>query len=251
MIRVTLIFLDKIMIPKIIHQYWDGQLPEQYKKFSQNFQTLNREFKYILWNKNSVIEKCTQHCLYEHLYESDDPVTNSDIARIIILDIYGGLYFDSDMRPERSIPNDILNNNAFACYENEKTLGQTIANGAIGSEQNGSFINNLIKEICKINPKKIKRINKFNSWLILGPRLWTKKFFDCLDDQSIMIYPSWYFIPSHYWNISAKNNKKGFITTHIWHKKYENNSNSHILHYSHNKPTILIKSFKEIHDAQR
>lgn len=239
------------MISSIIHQYWDGVLPKQYKEFSEDFQKLNPNFKYFLWNKESVLSECSQHILYEHLKESNHPVVSSDIARIIILDLFGGIYFDSDMRPEQSIPLWILENKAFACYEHEKVLGQTIANGAVASEPSGVFVEKLIQEISKINPLDIKKIDKKKCWLILGPRLWTKVFFDLYPDGCITVYPSWYFIPTHYCDDSLNNKKKGLITTHIWQDSYTKNHKwNNIIHYSHNQKTVLIDSFEEITNLQ-
>lgn len=238
------------MIEKIIHQYWDGILPSKYKEFSKQFQLLNPDFNYFLWNKELVLSKCKNHILYSHLKATNHPITSSDIARVIILDMFGGIYFDSDMRPERSIPEYLLYNPAFACYENEKNLGQTIANGAIGSEKSGIYINNLIKEIIKISPTDIKQINLSNCWLILGPRLWTKVFFDSLSDQCIMIYPSWYFIPNHY--IVKGKEKTGYITTHIWQDRYyKNKSIKYITHYGHNRKVKIIHTHQELVALQK
>ena len=231
-----------MMIKKILHQYWDGILPDQYKNFSENFQLLNPHFNYFLWNKELVLSKCTDHILYKHLKESNNPIASSDIARIILLDIFGGIYFDSDMRPEQSIPEWILHNAAFSCYENEKSLGQTIANGVAGSEPNGIFIKNLINEVVKISLTKVKEIKSSNSWLVLGPRLWTKVFFDSLSDQCITIYPSWYFIPYHY--ALQEPEKKGYITTHIWRKEYQ--ERDYVTHYGHGKKILIINDNNDL-----
>ena len=180
--------------------------------------------------------------MYKHLKESNHPIVSSDIARIILLNIFGGIYFDSDMRPERSIPECLLHNEAFSCYENEKNLGQTIANGVAGSEQNGIFIKNLINEISKISLTKVKEINSSNSWLVLGPRLWTKVFFDSLSDQCITIYPSWYFIPYHY--ALQEQERKGYITTHIWRKEYK--EKNYVTHYGHGQKVFMINENQEL-----
>jgi mannosyltransferase OCH1-like enzyme len=229
------------MINKIVHQYWDGKLPDQYKFFSNSFISLNPDFQYILWNKDRVLAEIPDHPLRPYLSASVHPVVSSDIARIIVLDVYGGLYFDSDMRPERNIPNSLLNHETFACYENEYCLGQTIANGAIGSVPNSIFIKKLIDSLLLVDIEKIQKLDSGKCWLITGPRLWTKIFFDSIVDQSIFIYPSWYFIPYHY--ATQEDERKGYITTHIWKNNYKNLD--FITHYGHNKKVFIVNNYDE------
>ena len=157
-----------MQIKQIIHQYWDGDIPDEYKYFVDCFKRLNKNYEHILWNKNLVLSKCSDHILCEYIKQSSGPVMSSDLSRIVLLDTFGGLYFDTDMRPERSIPEFLLENETFACYENENNLGQTIANGAIGSISNSLFLKKIINEIIKIpiNKKNDEFVGKkYNEYL--------------------------------------------------------------------------------------
>lgn len=42
------------MISKIVHQYWDGDIPDKYKYFVDCFKRLNKNYEHILWNKNII-----------------------------------------------------------------------------------------------------------------------------------------------------------------------------------------------------
>lgn len=233
------------MIPKFIHQYWnDGELPDEFKVFTKLLKTLNYKYAYNLWNKESVLDKFSNHPLIKYLDYSTNPVSSSDIARIILLDSIGGIYLDSDMKPNRGFPEYMLRHDCFACYENEYHFGQTVANGAIGSTKNSKFIQKLINEILSFDINKISGILSIDSWKILGPRLWTKVFFDskCKD---IFVYPSWYFIPNYY-NDDEKNLTDGYIATHVWKNHYRYKKWNSGVYYVMHQQALFIDRFQEI-----
>lgn len=230
------------MIPQIIHQYWDGEPSESYKKYMDSIRSMNPEFQYSLWNKDSVVDSCADHILTQYLKEAKPGVIASDIARVILLDHIGGIYLDSDMVSIRPIPDHILIHDTFACYENEYHYGQTIANGALGSIPNAIFIKKVVSEILQYKIEKICKVLSGHSWKVFGPRLWTKIFFD-LYCRDITIYPSWYFIPNHYCNTLEKNNT-GYITDHIWKSNYPKPPKEWCEKY------ILSRKFPEIEDMK-
>lgn len=235
------------MLPQIIHQYWDGILPGDYQVFSKQLRDLNPQFQYTLWNKDKVIASAEDHPLTPLLKLVKEPKGASDIARIILLDIFGGIYLDSDIEPNRSIPLWLLQHDCFACYENERTTGQTLANGAVGGVCTSPFIRKLVEEVSQFKLANARLITATDAWRIVGPRLWTKIFFD-LNCRHIIVYPSWYFIPNHYNDTPDIEKTTGYIGTHVW---GDYKSWPHIVHYTHGFRVEMIDKFKAIEVMKR
>lgn len=91
------------MIPKIIHQIWIqgcNKLPEKHKKYSDKWKQ-QKGYQYICWNditiKNLII-KHDKELLKIYNY-FDLLQQKSDLARYLILYIYGGIYIDMDIEP--------------------------------------------------------------------------------------------------------------------------------------------------------
>jgi inositol phosphorylceramide mannosyltransferase catalytic subunit len=84
-------------IPKIIHQIWlGGALPEKYKALTETWIKFHPDWVYQLWtDKEMYLIKFSPRMQYVF-----DTCTNigmkADILRYHILDIFGGLYIDTD-----------------------------------------------------------------------------------------------------------------------------------------------------------
>jgi len=233
------------VIPKIIHQYWDGDIPESYKKYMDSIRSTNLDFQYFLWDKKSIIESFYDHPLIPYIKNSNQPMVCSDISRIILLDIKGGIYLDSDMVAVNPISEDILIHNAFASYESEFHFGQMVANGAVGSIPDSVFVWKLVSEVLEYDMEKIKTLKNSDSWLYFGPCLWTKIFFD-LKCKHIAIYPSWYFIPNHYCD-ENETETIGYFTNHIWQSGYKKPPEEWCKAYA---LSALNKNFPSIQDLK-
>jgi mannosyltransferase OCH1-like enzyme len=82
-------------IPRIIHQVWlGGELPQEYRRFTESWQRFHPDWKYILWLDKDAEEFPMQN--REFFEASNSLGQKSDIFRYEILRKYGGLYVDTD-----------------------------------------------------------------------------------------------------------------------------------------------------------
>ncbi len=126
------------MIPKIIHQIWiqgSDKIPTHLKQHCQNCQEINSNFKFIMWDENSIknllIENFSQ--AYVDMYDHFQVFAQkADFARYAILYIYGGIYMDMDIICKKNlIP--FLNNGFFHTNYPFQILFTRYMNHVIGS----------------------------------------------------------------------------------------------------------------------
>ncbi len=94
--------LDKLLIPKKIHQIWLGpkKIPDKYQEYSKSWQKLHPKWEYKLWTE-SDIEKWDfpNKDLFDKASSYQE---KADILRYEILLKHGGLYVDMDMKALQS-----------------------------------------------------------------------------------------------------------------------------------------------------
>ena len=90
------------MIPKIIHNIWFDELPENIMNNHYNTKKQNPNWEFIIWDENMIIDLLKKYPkiynIYNHLDKFPGIIskneTKSHIARYIIMKEYGGLYHD-------------------------------------------------------------------------------------------------------------------------------------------------------------
>lgn len=92
------------MIPKIIHQTWRSRnLPELFQNIYEHNKTLNNDFEFKLWSHSpgepdiDEFIKKEYNDIYHIFSRAKMGVQKADIARLVILYHYGGIYFDLDI----------------------------------------------------------------------------------------------------------------------------------------------------------
>lgn len=142
------------MIPKIIYQIWINQdnsciIPQKTKEFMDNVKQwcLENNYEYILIDNNSDIYKT---CLENSLFCQKQLGFNhlgalSDYIRLYVLNNYGGIYLDSDVKIHKGF-NELLNNDYFICCEPLNWKGEKIF-GRIDCGTMGSVSNNKLYQI--------------------------------------------------------------------------------------------------------
>jgi len=99
------------LFPPIIHQIWLGNrpFPSSFSRSQESFRTKNPDMYYALWRDNDIA------CLIRRFYPVLAPVyakitrvaTTSDLARYLVLYVFGGFYSDTDtvcLQPIRKWP---------------------------------------------------------------------------------------------------------------------------------------------------
>lgn len=194
------------MIPKIIHQFWDGPLlrPTNLMKEWAQVHT-SRGWRYMLWDAESAKRLYPKKKLINQSQFDKMPewAGKADIARYEILNKLGGIFIDADSRLLRPLDDLLLQNEAFCCYENEYIRPGLLSNGYLGSQPGSSLTTNLIQEIAKLEGSELhpdfgkETTDKTEAWKTTGPRLLTRTV-ELIPERCVSIYPSFYFIPNHY-----------------------------------------------------
>lgn len=116
------------MIPKIIHYCWfgRGEKPELAKKCIASWKKSCPDFEICEWNEDN--------CDYLSIpfmaeaYAAKKYAFVSDVMRLIVLEQYGGVYFDTDVEVVRDI-SPLLDDEGFIGFENDQFVnsGQVMA----------------------------------------------------------------------------------------------------------------------------
>ena len=116
------------MIPKIIHYCWfgRGEKPELAQKCIASWRKYCPDFEICEWNEDN--------CDYLSIpfmaeaYAAKKYAFVSDVMRLIVLEQYGGVYFDTDVEVLRDI-SPLLDDEGFIGFENDQFVnsGQVMA----------------------------------------------------------------------------------------------------------------------------
>lgn len=116
------------MIPKIIHYCWfgRGEKPELAKKCIASWKKFCPDFEICEWNEDNC-DYLAMPFMAE-AYAAKKYAFVSDVMRLIVLEQYGGVYFDTDVEVVRDI-SPLLNDEGFIGFENNRFVnsGQVMA----------------------------------------------------------------------------------------------------------------------------
>jgi hypothetical protein len=167
------------MIPKIIHQTWkDKHLPPiLYNLVSENMKFLKSNgYELMFWTDDMILELINKE--YPHFYNiykfARTGVQRGDIARILLVYHYGGIYIDLDVLILRDF-SEILDMNSDKLYISFEPSGQTnmlyncddyLCNAFFAANKN----NIMLKEILTNIPEYISQYseNIFQKFDIFG-----------------------------------------------------------------------------------
>lgn len=224
------LFIMKEEIPKQIHQIWIGEKEPPYlymDSWSKNYIKKNPEWKYRFWNEESINDfwnknnDTSEISVLRSLYCIEENLAGkSDILRLAILYVYGGIYIDSD---SVWINNKSLNplieqsstTGIFCSLEND-TESRVITNGVVGCSKHHCCIKELIDIVVGYQDTFLQRRYHFEPWQLTGPKL-----FDKLKRDKVTLFPSVYFYPISWYN----------ITNNLLHTKIELPSESYMFQY--------------------
>ena len=116
------------MIPKIIHYCWfgHGEKPELAKKCIASWKKFCPDFEIREWNEDNC-DYLAMPFMAE-AYAAKKYAFVSDVMRLVVLEQYGGVYFDTDVEVLRDI-SPLLDDEGFIGFENEQFVnsGQVMA----------------------------------------------------------------------------------------------------------------------------
>jgi mannosyltransferase OCH1-like enzyme len=186
------------MIPKKIHFIWLGkkEIPIEYYNFINQWKQNYNDYEVVVWDDDMIQQKNLIPDDFKKYYFSDLPEAfRADIARYIILNKYGGFYFDVDFQFLKRIPDHFLN---------FKFLGGIQNNGEVAIGFFASQINNdLLTETIESIPKSINEAIQGNYYTgenlyrITGPEFFNKICLKYFNDTDYFFFTKEYFYP--YW----------------------------------------------------
>lgn len=113
------------MIPKIIHYCWlsGEEYPELIKKCIESWKKYMPDYEIILWDTTKFDVNINTYV--KQAFETKKYAFASDYIRLYALYHYGGIYLDSDIEVYKRF-DELLNNEAFTSFENEKDIAAWI-----------------------------------------------------------------------------------------------------------------------------
>lgn len=109
------------MIPKIIHYCWFGgkDKPDSVKKYMNTWKRYCPDYEIKEWNESNFDIYENDYC--REAYEVKKWAFVADMARLVVLKKYGGIYMDTDVEVVRPF-DDLLAYGAFMCFENRDSV---------------------------------------------------------------------------------------------------------------------------------
>lgn len=138
------------MIPKKIHYCWfgRGEKPKLAKKCIDSWHKYCTDYEIIEWNEDNFdldlypyLRWCHEHQKWAFL---------SDFARLLIIQQYGGIYFDTDVELLQR-PDVLLSYEAFYGFENNKNVATGLG---FGAEAHHKTVNSMVDEYKALVPDK-------------------------------------------------------------------------------------------------
>lgn len=182
------------MIPKIIHYCWlsEEPYPKDIEYCISTWKEKLPDYQFICWNTKNFDVNYLAYT--KEAFQAKKWAFVSDYIRLYALYTYGGIYLDSDIEVIKKF-DDLLENKAFTCFENNDWVAAWI----FGSEQGNPLFKEFMEEYndrhfiledgsydMTPNPKPItKRLIKY------GLKLNNEK----QELEYITIYPMDYFCP--------------------------------------------------------
>ncbi|MCK4895156.1 MAG: hypothetical protein KAT07_14370 [Calditrichia bacterium] len=206
------------MIPKIIHQSWKSKdIPDNLHGFVETWRKFHPDWEYRLWTDDDNRELVRSN--YKWLLPTYDSyslgIQRADMARILYLHKYGGLYVDLDFECFR--PFDELMEANFVFLGREKGgLGwykrrlDYTCNALLASPQKHPFWELLLKQIVQSGrPKRCWEARTSYVLSTTGPQildLAIQKYL--LKHKDLIIYPQNYFYPARVMEKSLEKRRK-------------------------------------------
>ena len=163
-----------LKIPKIFHQIWLGPnpLPKEFEKYQKTWQKIHSDWELKFWTEENLPPTLVRDEINDRLRS---PVERSDLLRLEVVNIFGGIYFDTDFECLRSIEPLLENVDVFLAYLDDRRTNNAI----IGAIPDHPFIIHVIKEAkprefygydkAAAGPLHVDKLVKKNSGITLFP----------------------------------------------------------------------------------
>lgn len=130
------------MIPKKIHYCWfgRGEKTKLAKKCLASWRKYCPDYEIIEWNEDNF--DINTNAYTKMCYDQKKYAFLSDYLRLVIIDKYGGIYFDTDVELVRNF-DTLLGCEAFFGFENEKNVATGLG---FGAESGNEIVKRMLAE---------------------------------------------------------------------------------------------------------
>jgi mannosyltransferase OCH1-like enzyme len=161
-------------------------MTEEMTIWSNSFKEYNPDYKHIVWGNKELDEEFNLEKIYQQYNMANEhPALKSNVLRLLLLQRFGGFYFDIDCECFSSL-NDLLNCN-FITNISGYNMRIIAYNEFFGSEPNSVIIN---KCIAKMNIN-ISNIHIEQEWKT-GYKLFNDVILCNSDKDTILLGPQVY-----------------------------------------------------------
>ncbi|MFD1441646.1 glycosyltransferase family 32 protein [Lacticaseibacillus hegangensis] len=184
------------MIPKTIHYVWFGpsEKPAKVQKNIEDWKSKLPDYNFREWN-DQTFPIDTAPLYVQQANKERKWAFVSDYIRLWVLDEFGGIYLDTDVRVIKSF-DDLLGNESFLGRESESELCTAV----IGSEPHVEWIQALLTDYRQ------RKFVQQNGGLDLTPNSsYIKSFLETLGvAEKPKIFPEEYFSPKSFYHFSTQ-----------------------------------------------
>jgi len=156
------------MIPKKIHQIWlgDKKIPKHIKHWMDEIKHEHPQFTYYFWNEHNLPDMPSElRMVYDSLNHA---AMKSDLLRVYVLYLYGGIYLDVDYKLITNLDDlgCFNNKDAYVVYEPKEKIEDLYCSIYIANEKSKFF------------EYMVSKINRKFMWL--GPHWYAQCVYEYL-----------------------------------------------------------------------
>lgn len=226
--------LSNGIIPKRYHVIWFGDEKRSPLEAIKNCKEIHNDWEFYFWTDRKIkqhkFESKYQRNFYtQKLCDKSDLLCRTDLLRLEILYLYGGIYVDADSICQKSFNGLELDGiDLFAAFENEfgKSQKNLVANGVLGASQYNPDLFALLS--------RLEEIKIGTPWQTTGPCLVTESLFNLESricpknaigfvggqSRNAKIFSSRLFFPLHHSGFKGPGNRKEVMknafTVQLW-----------------------------------
>lgn len=218
-------------IPNTIHQILLSDNNNQWMNtWSNDYIKMYPEFKYVLWNSDKIDKELNWTKDMRKIYDLENEKGKSNIARLLILYQYGGIFIDENAIYLKKNNNDLTRiiekaknqqTNFFAAREpNQNYLSNNVMGSTAGNKVLSFMLNKLEELVEGYNEVK----DKMNTNLITGNGLLTKA--DMYNYHITLIPEVMFYPPTRKWQQHRHISKKSYMYNFNHSKNIEKDYNN-------------------------
>ena len=179
-------------IPRIIHVIWVGDESRRPDNCISTWKQHNPDWTVKIWGNAELGSHGWINAKHMRTMSKRELNGVADMMRWEILYEEGGFLVDADSVCTRALDDWLLEQEAFACWENELVRPGLIAAGYVATVPENPFIGQIIQDI-----QALPTITHAMAWQTVGPQRITDAYFK-YRYSNLTILPSQFFIPQHF-----------------------------------------------------